>query len=257
MPERKTGEQEAITILENFGIEIDKSYYDDNSRKSMPDIRCKDGRYIEVTHTNHNNAIPKKISKFDKLQPGEDWSGYAQRHLDAETECSQAFDRIHHFDYEKDGIGKLTPDGQSQYKKDIKLLKEHLGYDATETDPANKNSEFKCDHPSICFSPDNILREISNDKGKKYPDGDVDLFIFATNEEFRLIVELMPQTSWNGYAQSFLNRIFLSPFRKIYVCEWCFEKQEYNTNNPKLVIFYKDDEGLKWEWHNREAFNYS
>jgi hypothetical protein len=87
---RKKGESEAIIILENIGIEIDRDYYDDNSHKSMPDIRCKDGRYIEVTHTLHNNAIPTTLSRFDRLQPGEDWSEYTQRHLDAEIECSQA-----------------------------------------------------------------------------------------------------------------------------------------------------------------------
>ena len=69
MLKRKKGEQEAITILENLGIEIDTSYHDDNSQQSMPDIRCKGGRYIEVTHTFHNNAIPKGIRKFDQLQP--------------------------------------------------------------------------------------------------------------------------------------------------------------------------------------------
>ena len=94
MSERKKGEQEAITILKNLGIEVDNDYYDDNSHKSMPDIKCKDGRYIEVTHTHHNNAIPTTISRFDKLQPGEDWSGYAQRHLAVETECSNALTRI-------------------------------------------------------------------------------------------------------------------------------------------------------------------
>ncbi len=88
MPNRKKGEHEAITILEKLGIEIDKSYYDDNSQQSMPDVKCTDGRYIEVTHTFHNNAIPTTISRFDRLQPGEDWSGYAQRHLEVETECS-------------------------------------------------------------------------------------------------------------------------------------------------------------------------
>ena len=88
MLKRKKGEQEAITILENLGIEIDRSYYDDNSQQSMPDIRCKDGRYIEITHTFHNNAIPKGISKFDQLQPGETWSGYTQRRMDVEIECS-------------------------------------------------------------------------------------------------------------------------------------------------------------------------
>ncbi len=250
MPERKKGEQEAITILGNLGIEVDKSYYDDNSRKSMPDIKSKDGRYIEITHTFHNNAIPKGISKFDRLKSDEDWSGYTQRHLKVETECSCALDRVRKGDYERDDGWKLTSAGQAQFKKDAKLLKEHMGYDVTEMDFAKRFSEFKCDHPSIYFSPDNILREITKDKGKKYPGGDVELFIFATDEEFRLMKELIPQRTWNGTASGFLNQILKSPFPKIYVCEWYFERQEYNTDDPQLIIFLKDGDGLKWECHN-------
>lgn len=250
MHDRKKGEQEAIAILEKLGIEVDKGYYDDNSHKSMPDIKCKDGHYIEVTHTFHNNAIPKGISKFDRLQPGEDWSGYTQRHLDVEIECSHALKRIHNLDYEEDDMWRLTPAGQAQFKKDAKLLKEHMGYNITEMDFNKRNSEFKCDHPTIHFSTDNILREISEDKGRKYPDGDVDLFIFATDEEFRLMKDLIPQMNWNGTAMGFLNRILRSPFPVIYVCEWCFEKQSYNINNPQLMIFRKQGEGLKIEQKN-------
>ena len=246
----KIGEEEAIAILEKLGIEIDKSYYDDNSRKSMPDIKCKDGRYIEVTHTHHNNAIPTMISRFDRLQPDEDWSGYTQRHLEVEIECSYAIKRIHNLDYEKDDKLKLTTKGQAQYKKDVKLLKEHLGYDVTEIDFANQFSEFKCDHPTIYFSTDNILREITEDKGEKFPNGDVDLFIFATDEEFRLMKELIPQRTWNGAASGFLNQILKSPFPKIYVCEWCFERKEYNMSNPRLVVFFKYNDGLRWKWDN-------
>ena len=253
MPNRKKGEQEAITILEKLGIEIDKSYYDDNSQHSMPDVRCKDGRYIEVTHTFHNNAIPTTISRFDRFQPGEDWSGYTQRHLDVETECNCAYNRIRKIDYEKDDRWKLTAAGQAQYKKDVKLLKEHMGYDVTEMDYDKKFSEFKCDHPTIHFSTDNILREITKDKGKKYPNGDVDLFVFVTDEEFRLMKELIPQRTWNGTASGFLNQILKSPFQKVYVCEWCFERQAYNTDNPQLILFYKYGDGLMWECHNIQS----
>lgn len=250
MAGRKQGELEAITILESSGIQVDRDYLDDNSHKSMPDVRCKDGRYIEITHTFHNNAIPNGIRKFDRLQPGEDWSGYTQRHLDIEIECSHALDRVRKSDYERDDSWKLTPAGQAQFKKDAKLLREHMGCDVTEMDFAKQFSEFKCDHPAILFSTDNILREISKDKGNKYPDGDVDLFIFATDEEFRLMKELIPQRTWNGTASGFLNQILQSPFPKIYVCEWCFEEQKYNTKNPEIVVFTKSGNTLKWEWHN-------
>ncbi len=54
MTKRKDGEEEAITILKNLGTVVDIDYYDDNSKESLPDIRCNDGRYIEVTHTHHD-----------------------------------------------------------------------------------------------------------------------------------------------------------------------------------------------------------
>lgn len=119
-----------------------------------------------------------------------------------------------------------------------------------EMDFTKQLSEFKCDRPMIQFSTGNILREITKDKGIKYPNGDVDLFIFTTVEEFRLMKELIPQWTWNGAASGFLNQILKSPFPKIYVCEWCFEKQLYNTDNPQLIVFYKHGDGLKLECHN-------
>lgn len=250
MSGRKQGEIEAITILENIGKQVDRDYFDDNSHKSMPDVRCKDDRYIEVTHTHHDNSIPTTISKFDQLQSGETWSGYTQRHLDVEIECSNALKRIHNLDYEKDDMWNLTPAGKAQFKKDKKFLEEHMGYDVTKMDFDKRFSEFECDHPTIYFSTDNILREITKDKGKKYPNGDVDLFIFVTDEEFLLMKELIPQRIWNGTASGFLNQILKSPFQKIYICEWCFERHKYNTDNPQLIIFYKYGDGLKWECHN-------
>ena len=217
MSKRKNGELEAILILEDLGVEIDKDYCDDNSYKSMPDIRCKDGRYIEVTHTLHNNDNQTKVSKYYQLQPEESVEAYFERHLKVETECSQALNRINSNDYEKDDIGRSTLAGQAQYKKDVKIVKDHLGYDVTENDLYKQHSEFKCDHPSILFSANNILREITVDKGKKYPSGNVDLFIFVADEEFRLMKQLISEMNWNGTAKSFLNQIFLSPFPKIQI----------------------------------------
>lgn len=250
MPGRKQGDLEAITVLESIGIQVDRDYLDDNSYKSMPDIRCKDGHYIEVTHTHHNNAIFSRIRKFDQIQNGESFGDSIRRRLEAEIECSDALDRVHKFNYEKESVGRLSPEGLKQFKRDAKLLKEHLGYDITEMDFVKQHTEFKCDRPTIHFSTDNILREITKDKGKKYPNGDVDLFIFATDEEFRLMKDLIPQWTWNGTASGFLNQILKSPFQKIYVCEWYFERQEYNTVNPQLIILYKYGAGLRWECYN-------
>ena len=63
---RKRGEEEAVKILESKGYIFDKSYFDDNSQNSMPDLRYIDGRYLEVTHTFHNNNI-SELNRFHKM----------------------------------------------------------------------------------------------------------------------------------------------------------------------------------------------
>jgi len=60
----KKGELEAKKILEKLGEQFDEDYHDDNSKSSMPDLRYKKGRYLEVTHTRHNNAIFTSANKF-------------------------------------------------------------------------------------------------------------------------------------------------------------------------------------------------
>lgn len=250
MPKRKKGEREAITILEHLGIEIDKNYYDDNSQQSMPDIRCKDGQYIEVTHTFHNNAIPTRISKADIIRQGEGWKDHTERLLTQEIKCGEALERISKLDYDQDEKGNLTPTGRAEYMADAKLVKEHLGYDVLESDLTKQHSEFKCDHPSIIHSVDSILREITEDKAAKYPDSKTDLFVFATEEEFRLMKRLIKQANRNVHAIGFIHQMLQSPFPKIYVCEWDFIRQKYDTVNPQLIIFYKHDGGLKWKSHN-------
>ncbi len=248
MTGRKQGEQEAIAILENIGIQVDRDYSDDNSHQRMPDIRCKDGRFIEVTHTRHNNDIPKSGNRFDLPQSGEDWDACYKRRQTRALECGQALERYGNSIYEKDEQGKLSAAGQKQLKKDEKLIKDHLGYDVKEKDFTKQFSEFKCDHPAIIHSTDNILREITEDKGEKYPDGNVDLFIFVTEQEFQLMKNLIAEKIRNVNARGFLSQIFSSPFPRVYICAWCFEKQEYNTVDPKLVIFSKSTGFLQETW---------
>lgn len=45
----KQGEQEAKEILQLKGYIFDNQYYDDNSSKSMPDLKFQGGNYLEVT----------------------------------------------------------------------------------------------------------------------------------------------------------------------------------------------------------------
>lgn len=251
MSKRKKGENEAVIILESIGIKIEKNYLDDNSRASMPDLKCENGRYIEVTHTKHNNFLFTGISKYDQLRPGENGDEWIQRHLDKELECSDAIDRTGKMDYDCDEDGNLTDKAKEQYLKDCKLLKSHMGFDPTEVNSQKQFSEFKCDRPIISFSVDNILYEIKNDKGGKQYGVDTDLFIFATEQEYDTMNKLIGESDWNGAAQEFLNEIINSKFSVIYVCSWDIENQEYNISNPQVVRFKKVDKGLKLKCYNK------
>jgi len=250
MVKRKTGEKEAIIILKTIGIQLNEDYYDDNSRSSMPDLRYADGRGIEVTHTRHNNAIKKDLNKYQKALANDKSDNPFRRQLEIELLCSEALRRIHKIDYERNIDGKLTEEGSRLFKKDCEVLKKHMGYNPMERDLEKKFSEFECDCPSIQYSIDNILREITKDKGEKHKGGDTDLFLFVTIEEYDILKELLLQIGWNGNTAVFINQVIASPFLNVFICEWDFDKQEYNTENPRMLKFYKDAKNVKLTCYN-------
>lgn len=232
----KQGENEAKTILEKFGIEFDPIYEDKNIGKSMPDLKYKDGRYLEVTHTRHNKAIFTSIGDF--------WKKSSQEQCEIIHSVSNALERYNKLNYEM-GDGKLSEKGQKQYREDLKLLKKQYG------DFPNicrnvfevKFSEFKCNTPIIQFSSDNILDEIVKDKGSKYPDGNTDLFLFVTEEEFNVFITELKQYEWNRTAQCHIKMILASPFSCIYLCIWNIYKQEYEIDNPTICKLKKTKDG--------------
>ncbi len=254
MKMRKKGEDEAIIILKSIGVEVDKDYYDDNSVESMPDLKTKEGQKIEVTHTYHNNGYfsygSQHIQRLIK-NPAEEM----ERSVELDKKCGEALERLHRKGYETGEDGIITSDGMKKYKADCKLVKSHLGYDPTAFSLRDKFSEFKCDNPSFWFTTGNILREIRDDKGKKYSNGDTELFVFATVDEFNNMLKLIPEYNWNGSAVAFLNTILKSPFPIVYVCEWEFETQTYNTTNPRMVKYYMDGEALGVKYYNIKITN--
>lgn len=101
----KKGEFEAMQILSEKGVKFDENYHDDNSKKSMPDLRYENGRYLEVTHTKHNNK---------------DWSSpneFAKKSLEERVRISRcanlAYERLEQDEYEKDDSGEYTSKGES------------------------------------------------------------------------------------------------------------------------------------------------
>lgn len=223
----KQGEQEAKIILERKGILFDDDYGDDNSRNSMPDLKyLGENRYLEVTHTVHNNAIATHANRFANKSITEQ--------LERMEQVSAAQDRVFHLGYPQ------THEGQSQFEKDRKLLESHLGYDITKFN--EQFSEFNCDIPIIECSIDNILRRV-REKGQKHNKGDTDLFIFVLEGEFDAMMYLIQTGNQNVYNVSFFNTILQSPFSIIYVCVWNFEEQTYETENPTIMKFEKTGRG--------------
>ncbi len=223
---QKQGEQKAKSILHSKGIEFDDTYFDNNSRKSMPDLRMTNGRYLEVTHTLHNHNIFRKFNDFQRKSTGEQ--------LQIMIEARNAYERIRKCDYPMtpDGEG-VTEEGFKHLQKDAKIVKKHFGMDISDF---TKHSEFKCDVPAIECSTDNIIREIE-EKASKYPNGDTDLFVFILESECECLCDLLSTGTWNGYYHGFMRSILLSPFKIVYLCVWDFESQTYNKETPRLLKF--------------------
>lgn len=185
----KQGEQEAKMILVRKGVAFDDNYHDDNSRPSMPDFKYLDEeRYLEVTHTLHNNAIITHINRFHRKSTAEQ--------LEIIEKARNAYDRIHEYCYPN------TEEGMVQYRCDLNLVKSHMGYDPSKWDFAEKLSEFYCDSPIIECSTENILREV-REKGEKHKSGNTDLFIFVLEDEFRVMMDLLHSGPQNGYYGAF------------------------------------------------------
>ena len=228
----KQGEQEAKEILEKFGVKFDSTYQDDNKGKSMPDLKYIDGGYLEVTHTKHNNAIFKSIVDSQK--------GSFSDQLEILHKTSDAWERINKIDYQMNNR-ILTENGQKQLGKDLNLLKKQFGYSPNIC--GNIFSEFRCNMPIIEFSSNKILDEIVKDKGSKYSNGDTDLFLFVSEDEFEIFFSEMNQYEWNAVAQYCIRMILKAPFPIIYICVWDIFEQKYEIQDPIICKLEKNKDG--------------
>lgn len=246
----KNGELYAKKILENVkGLQFDDSYHDDNSKDHMPDFRLINGDYIEITHTNHNMnpnrdiefhgdkslLLPKEKQEKMGEEDIENFNKNAiQKAYRNEIEITNAEKRYSTGDYDSDlSTGEYTEKGKSQQKEDCKLLKKTYGINEK---TGCFGSEFKADRPITTCSIDNIIHKIV-DKSKKYEVGNnnVYLFIFVTSEEMNLLERGEKEFLTDYY--SLVDAIHESQFKNVFICEWDFDNNKYNLNNPKLLIF--------------------
>lgn len=145
------------------------------------------------------------------------------------------YNRVNSYDYERDSNGKLTIKGNKDLKQDVKILKSHYGYNIKTHDNSNRFSEFNCDIPIIEMSSDNVIREIADDKGKKYTDGKTDLFIFVTDDEMDSVDMLIESRHYNSASTGFFNAVKKSPFNNILLCVWDWEQLNCIIENPDLI----------------------
>lgn len=221
----KQGELEAKMILERKGITFDETHHDDGSKHSLPDLKyLGEDRYLEVTHTLHNNKIA--------MEPNDYYMKSTSEQQEIEEKAFAAYDRIRHIGYPN------TEDGKAQYKRDLKLVKSHYGYDPTKIDFSEQFSEFKCDRPTIECDPDNIIREVRS-KGKTHNSGNTDLFIFVLEDEFEAMMYILRSGPINSACTAFVNCILRSPFPVVYVCAWNWETQTYEIDSPLIMKFEK------------------
>lgn len=247
----KDSELHAKKILENVkGLQFDESYHDDNSKEHMPDFRLINGDYIEVTHTNHN-IVPDRNIKFrgdkslllskekqEKMSEAEIENFHKnaiQKSSQYENKITNARKRHSTGDYETDLLtGEYTEKGKSQQKEDCKLLKKTYGINE---ETGYFGSEFKADRPITTYSIDNIIHKIVVDKRKKYEVGNnsVYLFIFITTEEMNLLERGEEEFLIDYYF--LIDAIHESQFKNVFICEWDFDNNKYNLDNPKLLVF--------------------
>ena len=228
---RKNGEQEALSILRAQGFVFDESYGDDGTKHSNPDLRYSDGRYLEVTHTYHNNVI---VSNPLSLS----YNGKSLEDRQKVLEGAEiAFRRI------KAGNYKTI----EERNKDRHIIDNVFG----SVDPRTVDrSEFECDLPVICASSDNVLRTI-REKGNKYPNGNTDLFIFALKEEIDSVLYLIETKAFNGATRAFFEQIIECPFPAVYVSQWDFEHQLYDIEKPRMIVFYNENDTIRFEVKNQ------
>ena len=225
---QKRGEKEAKSILQSKGFEFDDTYYDDNSKDSMPDLRFVNGRYLEVTHTLHNHSVCSLNNYCRKS---------IEEQLQIANYTEKALDRITSRKYPRT-FDELTDGGMTQFESDKITVKNHFGVDVSDF---TKHSEFKCNVLIVESSTDNIIREIK-EKASKHSKGDTDLFIFILEDEYNCLCDLLETEKWNGCYNSFMNSVIKSPFDIVYLCVWNFESQTYNTENPILLKFETSSE---------------
>lgn len=214
----KKTEKIAKTILEKRGKVFNETYFDDGSSESMPDLKYVNGRFVEITQTNHNNGLfcddedahkraMKRQKSLDKLDP-------------------EAYRRYMTNDY-PDGCGHSR-------SSDEKILKETYGWNE---DTQTFGSEFGSLLSTIEYSVQNISKVIKrkHKKHKKHKDKDIELFVFVAEEEFDMFEEVIENSQWNSTDKKILEEICDTCFKRIYLSVYNLEKQDYTYNEDKFI----------------------
>lgn len=214
----KTGEAEARTILTNvLKLQFNMAHSDEGIGQRKPDLLTTDGVYIEVTHTHHSHSryTSRRARKTPRL------FSYCDR-------VQHAIHRHYRQSYERDKQGKMTDNGRKLYIQDMELLQAVFGSGGKDDDTCHKSS--------CVYGVYNILREIRDDKGKKYKDfsSPLGLFVFITEDEMKLLLEEL-----RADIKKFEGYIPWDVFDTVYLCQWNFSSLEYEVQKPVLIEMKK------------------
>ena len=214
----KKTEKIAKAILEKRGKVFDGTYFDDGSSESMPDLRYANGRFVEITQTNHNNGLFCDDEDTEKAYKKEMKRQEVLDKLDL-----GAYRRYMTNDY-PDGCGHSR-------SSDEKILREAYGWNK---DTQTFGSEFGSLLSTIEYSIQNISKVIKR-KHEKHKRKNIELFVFVTEEEFDLFEKVIENSQWNPIDKKLLEEIYDTCFKKIYLSVYNLEKQDYTYNEDKFI----------------------
>lgn len=216
----KKTEKIAKAILEKRGKVFNDTYFDDGSSESMPDLRYANGGFVEITQTNHNNGLFCDDEDTEKAYKKEMKRQEVLDKLDL-----GAYRRYKTNDY---------PDGCGHHSRssDEKILREAYGWNK---DTQTFGSEFGSLLSVAEFSVDNISKVINRKHKKHKKHKDIELFVFVAEEEFDMFEEVNKNSQWSSMDKNFLEEIYDTCFKKIYLSVYNLEKQDYTDSKDKFI----------------------
>lgn len=248
----KSGELEAIELLQKYGLKFDLEYTD-KGKQNMPDLLLCDGNYIEVTHTDHyihndgfyrtpsNNKYFKENKELFKGIEVHNYNRNTLESLKRQIINSKAynlvdipkefFDRNDKFDnfkyYEKiiNNINSLPEEIKNNNYFEIDELEFLLARYYTFVFDGGHSEEYS--ERTILSK----LREKQKKKENYKVESNIDCFIWLFDSEFRIVESYYETRRFNASYDCFIKNLSNLGFDNIYFGKYDFYEQNYDMNS--------------------------